>query len=182
LDTTEAEIKKYQIELNAVKTNEAYTALISQITDRNTKKDDMENQIIGKLEEIEKQTNIVARIEEVLAKYQSEINTKKAELEAEKKQLEDNVNELDSQKNKMCKVLSKKIFTLYEKIRESKKGVAIAEVIEGCCCSGCHMALTAQVIDDLIKDSDLILCNNCNRILYITDANVEEIKNPDLKK
>lgn len=56
----------------------------------------------------------------------------------------------------------------YDRLRaRDKKGVA---VVRNQVCSGCHMRLPVGVINTLMQDRDIQLCDSCGRYLYLEAA------------
>ena len=54
---------------------------------------------------------------------------------------------------------------LYERARRARKGVGVAEAVEGRC-SACHMAMRPQFSQELKRGDQIMSCESCNRILY----------------
>lgn len=58
------------------------------------------------------------------------------------------------------------VYSSYERLRAKRKGIAVAEAIEGRC-SACHMALRLQFFQELRCCSDgVMFCESCGRILF----------------
>jgi len=55
----------------------------------------------------------------------------------------------------------------YERILKSK-GENVVMGIEHSACGGCHMKLTAQIIQNCRAQGEIVTCPNCGRILYFT--------------
>ena len=72
---------------------------------------------------------------------------------------------LVKERNEFAGNIDKELLRHYEYIRESKGGQAVAGV-EDDICGGCHIALRPQVINDVCKEQELIICDSCSRILY----------------
>ncbi len=54
---------------------------------------------------------------------------------------------------------------LYTKISHKKNGIALSPVRDEFC-SMCHMRIRPQVLNELREENEIILCENCGRILY----------------
>lgn len=54
---------------------------------------------------------------------------------------------------------------LYERLAKAKGGTAVSGVRDGVC-SGCHTAISTNVIRLARTSTDLVLCPHCGRILY----------------
>lgn len=55
--------------------------------------------------------------------------------------------------------------TVYEKLREQRRGVAVAIIAEKCC-SACGSTLNAALLQTAKSPTQLIRCPSCGRILY----------------
>ena len=53
----------------------------------------------------------------------------------------------------------------YERARKARKGIGVAEVVEGRC-TACNMLLRLQYFQDLKKDNQILSCESCQRLLY----------------
>jgi predicted nucleic acid-binding Zn-ribbon protein len=54
---------------------------------------------------------------------------------------------------------------VYERLRRSKAGVAVAEVREGLC-AGCHVAVPSHVLRLARSSEDFVMCPTCARIIF----------------
>jgi len=54
---------------------------------------------------------------------------------------------------------------LYESLRKTYGGTAVAEVLDACC-GACGVAVAASIAQTARSSPDLIRCRQCNRILY----------------
>jgi hypothetical protein len=55
----------------------------------------------------------------------------------------------------------------YERLRERKEGLAVAQVLSNGICEGCHVKIPDRLYADLQETSDLRTCEECGRILYV---------------
>lgn len=62
------------------------------------------------------------------------------------------------------KIIPEKLLKEYNDIKSSK-GTAVAVIKEGIC-SGCKMKVSAMTLDQISKNKEKVLCDNCGRILY----------------
>ena len=63
----------------------------------------------------------------------------------------------------------------YEKVRKARKGIAVAEALEGRC-SVCHMAVRPQFFQELKRGDQIMACESCTRILfYNPPVSIEEL-------
>ncbi len=156
----------FKRQLNDVKTNKEYTALLKEIEDTQHKIDAMEEEIIGAMLEAD---DIEKEIESANLFYSQEEARFKKEKEAilqKKSEYEARVQLLQNEKQKLCSSVSREQIALYQRIAEKKGGVAISPVTDDFC-SMCHMRIRPQVLNELYDMKKIYLCENCGRILYL---------------
>lgn len=173
--TLKEKIEKYKTQQFQVKTNKQYDALAREIdysqekiTKLQKEMDSFEGQAENSKEDIEK---ITPEIE----KLQSELSSRKKELAAVNKEHEDEELELKRRREKIVAKVSKSDLQLYERIRKAKDGKAVVPVLRNSC-GGCYNRVTPQRILELRKNSAIITCERCGRIL-ISDEIVTSSKN-----
>lgn len=165
LESKDNEIKKHNMELNSIKSNAAYKALLSEIETCKKSKNDIENEILDLMETIEKETLTFKDGEKELKIRETEVQSENSKLEDELRKITEETAVLEKERNEFAKNISPELLARYEYIRERRDGVAVAH-IEGENCSECRMILRPQVINDVYKIQDLIVCDTCSRILY----------------
>lgn len=165
VETKEALIKKHSGELGAVKSNDAYKALVSEIERAKKEKYELEDEILQIMEDTEK-TN--AQLKENEKKYKENekgIEQEIAEITKKIELLKNDVLEKCQQRAVLSQKVEPNTLSTYEYIRSGKGGIAVA-CIEGENCGGCHINLRPQLINEVHKAQTLVRCDNCFRILY----------------
>jgi len=167
----EEEIKKSQSELYAVKTNDMYTTILEGIKDKKTKVSDAETLLLKLMDEVEAEKKSIAEARGNVAKQIEEMDFRRKALDSEKDNLTEEivrkkVSRAESEKNMRSDRDMEKALERYERIRKSKGGVAVVRVGDGNVCGGCNMSLTKQQIIE-VSSSDIVLCENCGRILCL---------------
>ncbi|OQX29435.1 MAG: hypothetical protein B0D92_03875 [Spirochaeta sp. LUC14_002_19_P3] len=94
------------------------------------------------------------------------------ELNAEKKKVADEtskknaqLHELSKQESKMVPNMNEDILFKFKRIIKNKSGIGIVPVKSNVC-SGCHMVLPAQFVNDVRSGEKIQFCPYCSRILY----------------
>jgi predicted nucleic acid-binding Zn-ribbon protein len=64
--------------------------------------------------------------------------------------------------------LSESTRNLYQRIRQARRGLAVAEVREGLC-TACNVLLRPQVYNDVRTNEVLLTCENCGRIIHYVE-------------
>ena len=86
------------------------------------------------------------------------------------RELEDrraNLLALEGRRDALAAQVSGQDIRLYERLRVSKKGWAVAKV-EGGMCRGCGMALPTHQLQRARTGREPVLCNSCGRILFMS--------------
>ncbi|HNY65858.1 MAG TPA: C4-type zinc ribbon domain-containing protein [Deltaproteobacteria bacterium] len=159
LDAADARIKK-------IKTNKEYLALQREIDLAKKRKADIEEQLLTIMDKIEKKISEKERIEKSFEADRVILDEKKEKLLAQMKELEDVVGEYKGRDEKLRKDVDQSLLSKYDRIRQSKKGLAVVECIDGVC-KGCHMHIPPQLFNELVRGDKLIICPTCQRMLYI---------------
>lgn len=128
---------------------------------------------------LEKMTAI-EEVEKILEERAEEINGLESKRDAALTEFDKEVTkarkDFDSETVKRQKVfvtLPKNLATVYDRFAQrSRDGIAVAEVINGSC-SACHIALRPHMQMEVRRGDQIITCENCSRILYITPKDKE---------
>ena len=57
----------------------------------------------------------------------------------------------------------------YERVRKGKKGAALVPIRKEQC-SGCHMKVSQNLINEVRRGLKLIPCESCSRIVYLEEV------------
>lgn len=165
----EQQIAKHGGELQQVKSNDAYKALLTEIETLKSKKDATENQILELFDQIEQAKKSEQAAFKTCEEKKGEAKEAIAALDQEKKRLEDNLAARQQTRSHLAGDLPVEALSRYEKLRERRAGVALAPLLDGSSCGGCRMRLTPGVINNLLKVKDFVTCERCQRIIYIPE-------------
>ncbi len=160
------EIKKHGGEMQMVKSNEAYKALLEEIANLKDQKDECETKILEVLESTDK---VKTKEAEAAKNYESKKKVVEGEiavLSAEQKQLEEKLNLLLDTRGKFIADVSHDSLNRYERLRQ-RRAIALTPVTQQGSCGGCQMTLTQAVLNNILKARDFVTCESCQRILYI---------------
>jgi predicted nucleic acid-binding Zn-ribbon protein len=168
------QIGKYKRQLNEVKTNKEYTALLHEIEESQHKVDTLEETIIAEMlaaddveEDIKAALHRQGQEEDVLKKEKLVLDEKMKETEAR-------FAALNKEREALLPRIPREQMKLYEAIFQKKGGTALSPVT-GDFCAMCHMRVRPQMLNEIRDKVKVILCENCGRILYWT-AKPEPVK------
>jgi len=161
-----AHIDKFKHQLGGVKTNKEYSALLKEVEDAQSKIDQKEEVIISEMlnaddigEEIRKAGLKAEESKEKLSKDKEALILKRKELEKKNK-------ELTQKKEALIPLIPKQQSKLYLEIFKKKNGLPLSPVTDDFC-SMCQIRIRPQMLNELKAETQIILCENCGRILYI---------------
>ena len=93
-------------------------------------------------------------------------------MEAEKQQARERTavdqkaaQELHVERAAAVKQITPAVYQRYERVRKGRRGVAVAEAVEGRC-SACNLTMRLQFFQDLKRGDQILSCESCTRILY----------------
>ena len=127
-----------------------------------------ENEIVEKMsagEEIDKElesradeiNSHDAKRSEAIGAFDAEVTAAKTELGSE-----------EAKREEVFKTLPANLAAVYNRlVQRSRDGIAVAEVVNGSC-SACFMSLRPQMALEVKRGDQIITCESCTRILYIS--------------
>jgi predicted nucleic acid-binding Zn-ribbon protein len=166
-------LRKAKDKLHEVKTNKEYHAALKEIEGMEKKNGEIEEGIIALFDEIDAARAALKVKEKDVAEEQARHD---AECKTLREQIDAIVSDLDDRMEKgeaLRKDISPDLLRKYDKIRDIRNGVAVVSAWKEVC-NGCHMNLPPQLYNELITATDLMICPQCNRIIFWVDQNVND--------
>ncbi len=163
--TVEGAMAKHSGELNAVKSNDAYKALLSEIEKEKQKKFSVEDEILAIMEEMEKESVTLKTNENEAKVKEGEVANVIASLREQQKQGLEKITAMDAERAELAKHINANILSKYDYIRSNRGGSALVEIVGGNC-GGCHFELRQATINEASKGGEFVFCDSCSRILY----------------
>jgi predicted nucleic acid-binding Zn-ribbon protein len=166
LKTKEAELKKFQGQLNAATSNKEFDIFKGQIASIGSERAELENAAFEAMEEIDAAQATLKALEVDLKSRRQAVQSLRTEVDANRPGLETTLAELKSQIAVAEKVIpSGEGLSAYRRLRIANGAGALAG-IEDDFCEGCNCRVTNQ---DLvrIRTGEFLRCRECNRGLYV---------------
>ena len=172
IQVQEQKISKLRDQMLQAKTNEQYAAFRHEIEYCENEIRKFEDRILDRMSEAEVLERNVKAADAALGKEKQLVEAeKKVALERtaeDKRRLDEN----KKQRAEAVAAITPAVHKSYERIRAARKGIAVAEVVEGSC-NACHMTLRLQFFQDLRRCDQVMLCESCGRIIVYTPPAVE---------
>jgi predicted nucleic acid-binding Zn-ribbon protein len=169
-------IEKYKAQQFEVKSNKQYDALGREIDysqGRITKLTKELEQFEGKAGTAKED---VQKIGPEMERLKEELKEKSDELALVNKEHEEEELKLQHEREKFVARISKSDLQMYERIRKAKGGLAVVPVKRSAC-GGCYNRVPPQRVLELRKNSHMMTCERCGRILVSEDL-ANESKHP----
>ncbi len=169
-------LERAERNLMSSKNEQEYAAAIREADAARKQISQLETQVLEKMETLE-------QAERELKEREPEINNMRGEHEERLRAFEEQTRLQTEQlaarrqeRDRLMETLPKQMSALYKRISTRiRDGVAVAEARNGSC-SACFMALRPQVMAEVRRAEEVIMCDNCNRILYYVPADMRQRK------
>src|SRR6201995_4428272 len=161
----QANIKKYETQLNEVKNNREYDAITKEIEIQGLDIQVSEKKIKEFGYEITNKTQVFEKAQADLEGRRGDLDAKKAELGTITSETEKEENELNADAEKASKNIEERLLIAYNRLRgNAKNGLAVV-TIQRDSCSGCFNQIPPQRQSDIRQRKKIIVCEHCGRIL-----------------
>jgi predicted nucleic acid-binding Zn-ribbon protein len=167
-ETLEQRTKQERAERNLMssKKQDEYTAAIREADAARKHISQLETQILEKMETFEQAEKQLKEREPETARLQSEMAERIKEFEKQARTQQEQLESSRRERERLVATLPKQMSALYNRISTRiRDGIAVAEARNGSC-TACFMSLRPQVMAEIRRGDDVIVCDNCNRILY----------------
>ncbi len=160
--------------LKAAQDSQQYEAAMREVDVLNKQISKYETQILENLEIVEEAEKVLDERAEEVKNLDSDWEGKQAEFDGETKRDKKELAKLTSERAKVFNEVSPRLAAIYNRlVTRSRDGIAVAEVIEDAC-SACYMKLRKQIIVDLKTTPEIITCENCTKILFVSEEEQSE--------
>ena len=127
----------------------------------------MDEQLLETMVALEESQEKLSSLEGGSTQAEKDWTARQSELGKEHKTLDKTLQRLIASRQDFVSQVGQTDLRLYERLRTSKAGQAIAKVERGLC-RGCRMALPTHQLQRARQGREPVLCNSCGRILFIS--------------
>jgi predicted nucleic acid-binding Zn-ribbon protein len=165
LTDKEKVIEKHSMELNTVKSNDTYKALLLEIEKAKVDKNILEDELLAFMEKVDEESVKIKAAENEFQEFEENIKKEITDIKNNANKLKEEVIALENKREEHKLKVSKFALSHYERLKEGRDGLGMA-IVDGESCGGCGMVLRTQLINQALKDQELVFCDNCSRILF----------------
>ena len=170
LAETRTKAEKAERDLMSSTNAKAYEAAIREVDSAKKHISQLETQILELMEAAEQAENEIRQHEPEIAKMRAEMEEKLRDFEQQTRAQNDELTALRAERERLGATLPKPMSSLYNRISTRiRDGIAVAEASNNSC-TACFMTLRPQVMSEIRRGDEIIICDNCSRILYYVPA------------
>lgn len=180
IEAKKEQILKYQQQLNSVKKNEEYTALLHEIDGVKKTIGQKEERIIAIMLEMDEAKARLDHDRRRIAEEQKGLDKQCAEIDAELAEAVARRTALESERPKISVGVAADLMAKYERLRKKFPSGDVLVPMVNEVCTGCNMHLRPQIVNEILQGHKIHACQHCGRLLYHPDnfsetsANQEE--------
>jgi hypothetical protein len=161
----EQKISKLKDQMLTTKTNDQYRAFQSEIEFCQKEIRRLEDRILELMGESEPLERNVKAAELALKEEKAEVEAEKAVARERTAVDQKAAGELQTERASIANEIPPATYKQYERVRKGRKGIAVAEVVDGRC-TACYIQLRPQYYQDVKRTESILFCESCQRILY----------------
>lgn len=125
---------------------------------------DRENELLETMMAVEDLQISLITASQRLSEAESNWAAQQKTLQDEQHRLKVELKALKAEREKSAKAIPEELLTLYQTLRATKQGHAVA-VLNGEMCSYCRVSQTTTMVQRILRDQELLTCSSCGRIL-----------------
>lgn len=173
-------LKGYQAQISQVRNQREYGALLQEIDTVKNQIQECEEQAMLALERTEEAEKQIAEAEAAFADLDQRYADSQKKWESEKPEIAKQAEEVKKRIADLEKNLPQNILGYFRRVFERHRGNAMAEVLEVqqtgrkaasiWHCGACNFRVRPQAVVEITDQGNLVLCDSCKRILYISAA------------
>jgi len=174
LKSRSAHITRLRENLNTVRTNKEYAAVLSQLNNEKADVTRLEARAFELLTGVEAKKKALAERQAAVDEEVQRLAAVESQVTQAQTSFTDRLAALERQREAAGAALDPRALDMFNRISERYDGEVMARVIQvhprhpEYLCEGCNMSLAAERANALLTRDDVITCDNCGRILHMT--------------
>jgi predicted nucleic acid-binding Zn-ribbon protein len=165
LEMQQEHLGRYERQLNDVKSNVAYSALLTEIQGTKRAISELEDEILAEMERREAIEARIAEIDAELEQKRAAAADRLGELEQEMGFVQREMAALEQRRQGMVSEVEPGVYRLYDRLRRGRRFPALVP-LKGHACGACHSRLPPQVVGEITHRGSLHPCEACGVLIY----------------
>ena len=167
LQDQEALLQKLESQQFQVKSDDAYTALLSEMDHARESISEHETKILEHMESIEQARGQLAEAEKNLAETRSRLEAERRATDARDEECTREIARLQALRAEVSPGVERELLSLYERVAKRRRPSVILVKEERC--GGCRVGIPPQSFIEILRAESIVTCGNCSRILIHAD-------------
>ncbi len=165
VDENNDRVTKLSERTNDIKDNKAYQAHLKEIENLGRDTVKLEDEVLVVMEKLELEAVKVNDAEGALNVEQSKVEELKRKLDAEVEDAKAGLEQMKGSRAGIVSGIDEDYYSTYMELLSTNRGVAVTKVANEIC-TGCNMNIMPQLYVEIKKNSTVVHCPQCRRILY----------------
>lgn len=166
IDDLDAEIAKYQQQLENISNSREYDSIAKEIENQGYLRQIAEKNINESRTAIAAKKAHIEDLKDVIALRTDDLKVKKHELATIVESTSEEEERLLAIRNECAAKIDARTMSAYDRIRASVHNhLAVVSIYNGDSCGGCFNAVTPQTLLEVASNKKLIICEHCGRII-----------------
>lgn len=158
-------VEKLKSRTSEIKTNKEYQALLKEIEAAEQENKAIEDEILALMEKIDAASDAVKKSEISAAEEEAALLKEKKLHDEKLSAVESEISGLNKLRKDASTRVEPSVLSKYHKLAKAIGSAVIAEA-RAESCMGCHMSIPPQLYVNVKKNSEILTCPYCRRILY----------------
>ncbi len=165
IESLKEKYMKLEVQLNSIKTNKEYTAMLNEIEKAKQNIRDAEDKSLEIMELIEnKNLEKDGKTQECRSRI-AQIDKRTHEQELDINNFQNRLKELEVKRAEASAHCSGELYTRYEKYFQKKHSIGLVPLHDNGACGGCHQILPPNTKNNVMK-GNMVVCDHCSRLIY----------------
>jgi uncharacterized protein len=158
-------LSKFREQGMAVKTNQEFHAIQHEIAFAQTEIKKIEDTMLERMVEADDLAAALKAAESQLTAETKAIDAERKSGSAAHIEMQASLEKIAAERQTLVGGLSPSVLGTFEMVARKRNGVAMSEARAGVC-TICHVRLRPQVFNTVLRNTEILQCDHCNRILY----------------
>lgn len=168
----EVNIAKLRQDLNIVKTNKEYSAVLTQLNTIKADVSKLEDRVLGIFNQLESKRKEIATLEEDRDKDAKKLEELQETAKRTEEKTRARLEQLTQERTQAAQAVPSTALDFFNRVAQKHDGEAMAQVQrthpkrQEYACGGCNMSVTIEQVNAVLSRDEAIICNVCGCILY----------------
>ncbi len=175
LKSRDAHVNKLRDNLNSVRTNKEYAAVLAQLNNEKADRNRVEGRAMELLSEVESRKAAMADLQSNVEEEQRRLANLQGQLEQTQSSFDERLAALQARRDEAAAQVDPKTMELFNRLSERYEGEVMARCTQvhprrqEYICEGCNMSVTIERASALMsrERDEVVQCGSCGRILFM---------------